>query len=51
MIPGFIALIPRVDASRAPIPAAAILSPDFQSLYSFVALNLCILDRFKSNCS
>ncbi len=51
IIPGFKALIPKVVASKAPIPAAATLSPDFQSLYSLVALNLWIFDSFKSNCS
>ena len=51
IIPGFKALTPRVVASKAPMPAAATLSPDFQSLYYLVLLNLCILDKFKSNCS
>jgi len=51
IIPGFKALTPRVVANKAPMPAAATLSPDFQSLYYLVLLNLCILDKFKSNCS
>ena len=34
IIPGFKALTPSVVARSAPIPTAATLSPDFQSLYS-----------------
>ena len=51
IIPGFKALTPKVVARSAPIPAAATLSPDFQSLYYLAVLNLCIFDKFKSNCS
>ena len=47
-MPGFKNLTPNVLASKAAIPAAATLSPDFQSLYYLVALNLCIFDKFNN---